>query len=386
MMMLSLLMMSLPMSLLAAGGVVALMLFDVMFRRSPPANGCVAALPISEPPPEYEPETFPKPEEEPPVKPDPYQPASPIWGPAGKAANLLTVGPVTLLDGNRVVGSAVDVGRQWDKLKANGTTFALTDSEAAHDIGPRLRSEMSNVFCWPFTGSAESPLAVPSGTSRAVASADVVLVCPLSASDQPFAMQLLRLAKRSVLLLSEDQVRHRQDAVRLASHASCLILTSDAATKLTGEREGVSAIRWLRDHGTKNVVRLNQSSGEALAFVDRNWHFAPLFKLTQPARHDVADGEALFAATFVKFLAETNNASEALFMAQAALTLFHEASDAEPTQAALEKVRAERPFAVLRRAAETKAPRRRHWLKQVARPITAAASWLMALVTWSRVS
>ena len=75
MLMLSLLMMSLPMSLpmslVAAGGVVAVMLFDVMFRRSPPANVCVAALPISEPAPEYPPEEFPPREE--PEKPDPFQ-------------------------------------------------------------------------------------------------------------------------------------------------------------------------------------------------------------------------------------------------------------------------------------------------------------------------
>ena len=338
----------------------------------------MSALPIEEPPPEYPPEEFP-PREEP--KPDPYQPPSPIWGP-GHSTSLLTIGPVVPLGDNQVVGAVVEIARQWAGLGANGaTTWALTDSETAHIVGPRLRQQLSNVFCWPWSGSSESLLNVPSGTSRAVAAADVVLVCPLLARDRTFVMQLLRLAKRSVLLLSDDQIHHREDAVRLCAHATCVVMSGSAATTLTGKSDGVAAIRWLRDRGAKNIV-LRSSNGETLAYIDRDWHFVPLFKVSQVARADDAQAEAVFVATLVNFLTETSNAREALLMAQAATTLFLEGSNSELTEETLLAVR-ERPFATFRPAAQATTPRRQ-LLEQMARPLTAAASWLMALLTWSR--
>ena len=69
-------------------------------------------------------------------------------------------------------------------------------------------------------------------------------------------------------------------------------------------------------------------------------------------------------------------------MAQAATTLFLEGSNSEPTEETLHAVR-ERPFATFRPAAQTTTPHRQ-LLERIARPITVAASWLMALLTWSR--
>ncbi len=169
--------------------------------------------------------------------------------------------------------------------------------------------------------------------------------------------------------------------MKLIARASCVVMNQADASLLTGQDYMEAAIRTLRDHGAKNVVVTSEA--EVIAFLDRDWFFMACHRVERVAR-SVGAGN-VFTATLKTFLAQGSGPRRALELSIAAAAMFLAGCDGDQTEESLSAFANEHPLVSVNLPGHITAPRRRS-VKQMARPITSAASWLMALLTWLRVS
>jgi sugar/nucleoside kinase (ribokinase family) len=85
----------------------------------------------------------------------------------------------------------------------------------------------------------------------------------MAAEDYPFVDDLLRIAPRSILLLSDGQLCQRELALRLILGATITVLNGDEARTLTGADDPKDAIGALREDGCTGIVVTTHQGVEA---------------------------------------------------------------------------------------------------------------------------
>lgn len=89
------------------------------------------------------------------------------------------------------------------------------------------------------------------------------VVAPFGADDTPFVEDILRIATRSVLMLSKDQMCNRESALRLMKAATRVVLNHEEAEAVTGHKDVRLAIDTLLAAGCREVLVTSPDGVEA---------------------------------------------------------------------------------------------------------------------------
>jgi len=122
---------------------------------------------------------------------------------------------------------------------------------------------------------------LPPALRQALASSELAIVGPLSASDEVFTAAALHAARRTIWMPSAQQLGDRDYAVRMMGLATVTIMNDREAALLTGCEDPIDAICLSRDW-TAGAQTIVTSRSGALAWRGDTWPSAPALQVASP--------------------------------------------------------------------------------------------------------
>lgn len=174
-------------------------------------------------------------------------------------------------------------------------SFIPADQERVYTIRP------------PMNRDALSP-----AMRDSVATADLVIVAPMAPDDQSVVLDALEAARRSVLMLSVEQLGNPDAAWNLIRRADLTILNDAEARELTGQ-DPQGAIRVARDHGCRAMIVTHKEG--AWAYDSGNWYSVP--SLAGDVVRTAGAGDSV-VGTYCAAVLAGRDVRDALLLSQAA--------------------------------------------------------------------
>ncbi|MDA1055371.1 MAG: carbohydrate kinase family protein [Planctomycetota bacterium] len=156
---------------------------------------------------------------------------------------------------------------------------------------------------------------LPPALHQALASSELAIIGPLSATDEPFTAAALRAARTTIWMPSAQQLGDRDSAVRMMGLATVTIVNDQEAALLSGCDDPIDAICLCRDWtaGAKMIVT---SRTGALAWWGDTWLSAPALAIPSPMR-TIGAGDC-FAGVFASAWLDGQSPEEAMQCGQTA--------------------------------------------------------------------
>ncbi|MDA1052980.1 MAG: carbohydrate kinase family protein [Planctomycetota bacterium] len=156
---------------------------------------------------------------------------------------------------------------------------------------------------------------LPPALHQALASSELAIIGPLSATDEPFTAAALPAARTTIWMPSAQQLGDRDSAVRMMGLATVTIMNDQEASLLTGCDDPIDAICLCRDWtaGAKMIVT---SRTGVLAWWGDTWLSAPALQVASPVR-TIGAGD-FFAGVFASTWLAGHAAEEAMQCGQMA--------------------------------------------------------------------
>jgi nucleotide-binding universal stress UspA family protein len=230
-------------------------------------------------------------------------------------------------------GFAYDVALQCRQLGSNVCPVMMT-GKSGTDIGVKAQVESAlrgatwwrclmqspvSVALGPRTyaiRAAASSHVVPAEVGQVVGEGKVTVIAPMTPSDFPLVAMLVRLAPRSILTLSDDQIEHPVACSALVSAAGITVLTQTQIEHLTGLSDPIEAIRQVRERGAGNIVVIGGYG--LMCFLDGDWYSRPSYA-TEVTKQEGA--QAVFVGTFAAALTQGLSWKQSLEFGAASIAL-----------------------------------------------------------------
>ena len=183
----------------------------------------------------------------------------------------------------RLGGGATNTGRAARLTGVDVRAILLTgDDDERRAVETMAREEFTQPVCVPnlkqtrrsiligddcFT--VRSPVtsqALPQYAAEIVGEADFTIVAPMTPGDHAFVLNVLGLARASVLMLSNEQLHDGDSACELSRHASLTVVNDAELQTWMGTADIEVGIRRLGLRGIKNVIVTHERG--AMAVID----------------------------------------------------------------------------------------------------------------------
>jgi len=238
------------------------------------------------------------------------------------------------------LGDVFDAARQAHDLGVQTCPILMT-GPGGEDIGLRalVESALGRATWWPclqqesvsvwvgdhcFTAQSSASMhEMPANVRQQLEEAAWTVITPMAARDARFVARLVRLARRSILMLSGDQLSSADVCFRLMSRSNLSVVDQAGLEQLTGLADPREAVQRVRERGIGNIVVPGRAG--VMAVLDGDWHWRPSYA---SGTKRTTGADAVFVGMLAAGLTQRRSWNELLELATAALAVHTAGEDA----------------------------------------------------------